>query len=64
MVLFYQAARLALIAFDPYLGSYALAQALNRAAPGGLIVDDPYLRNVGDFLLYESDGFNPEWQKE
>ena len=30
MVLFYQAARLALIAFDPYLGSYPLAQALNR----------------------------------
>jgi hypothetical protein len=33
---------LALIAFDPYLGSYELAHALNRAQPGGLIVDDPY----------------------
>ncbi len=42
MVLFFQAARLALIAFDPYLGSYPLAQALNRAPAGGLIVDDPY----------------------
>jgi len=42
MVLFFQAARLALIAFDPYMGSYALAQALNRAPEGGLIVDDPY----------------------
>lgn len=42
MVLFYQAARLALIAFDPYLGSYPLAQALNRAPRGDLIVDDPY----------------------
>jgi 4-amino-4-deoxy-L-arabinose transferase-like glycosyltransferase len=42
MVLFFQAARLALIAFDPYLGSYPLAQALNRAPEGGLIVDDPY----------------------
>ena len=44
MVLFYQAARLALIAFDPYLGSYNLAQALNRSHPNGgpLIVDDPY----------------------
>jgi hypothetical protein len=42
MVLFYQAARLALIAFDPYLGSYNLAQALNRSPNGGLIVDDPY----------------------
>ncbi len=42
MVLFYQAARLALIAFDPYLGSYNLAQAMNRSPNGGLIVDDPY----------------------
>lgn len=42
MVLFYQAARLALIAFDPYLGSYPLAQALIRAPQGGLIIDDPY----------------------
>jgi 4-amino-4-deoxy-L-arabinose transferase-like glycosyltransferase len=42
MVLFFQAARLALIAFDPYLGSYTLAEALNRSPEGGLIVDDPY----------------------
>jgi hypothetical protein len=50
MVLFYQAARLALIAFDPYLGSYSLAQALNRAQPGGLIVDDPYYEMSGIFF--------------
>jgi len=42
MVLFFQAARVALIAFDPYLGSYPIAKALNEAPPGGLIVDDPY----------------------
>jgi hypothetical protein len=42
MVLFYQAARLALIAFDPYMGSYPLAEAINVAPPGGLIIDDPY----------------------
>ena len=42
MVLFFQAARLALIAFDPYLGSETLAEALNRAPSGGLIVNDPY----------------------
>jgi 4-amino-4-deoxy-L-arabinose transferase-like glycosyltransferase len=42
MILFFQAARLALIAFDPYLGSYALAQALNRSPQGGLIVNNPY----------------------
>lgn len=42
MVIFYQAARLALIVFDPYLGSYPLAQALRHAPPGQLIVDDQY----------------------
>ena len=42
MVLFYQAARLALIAFNPYLGSGQLADALNRAPAGTLIIDNPY----------------------
>jgi hypothetical protein len=56
MVLFYQAARLALIAFDPYLGSYPLAQALNRAQPGGLIVDDPYYEMSGIFFYTNRSG--------
>ena len=42
MVLFFHAARLALVMFDPYLGSRALAEALNRAPEGRLIVDDQY----------------------
>jgi len=42
MVLFFHAARLALVTFDPYLGSRPLADALNRAAEGRLIVDDQY----------------------
>ena len=42
MVLFFQAARLALIAFDPYLGSWPLAQALNGSPKGGIMIDDPY----------------------
>ncbi len=50
MVLFYQAARLALIAFDPYLGSYPLADALNHAPPGRLIVDDAYYEMSGIFF--------------
>ncbi len=50
MVLFFQAARVALIAFDPYLGSYPLAQALNQAPAGGLIVDDPYYEMSGLFF--------------
>jgi len=50
MVLFFQAARLALIAFDPYLGSYPLADALNHAAPGKLILDDAYYEMSGIFF--------------
>jgi 4-amino-4-deoxy-L-arabinose transferase-like glycosyltransferase len=42
MVLFFHAARLALVAFDPYLGSRPLAQALMAAPPGELIVDNQY----------------------
>jgi hypothetical protein len=50
MVLFFQAARLALIAFDPYLGSYPLADALNHAKPGRLMIDDAYYEVSGIFF--------------
>ncbi len=42
MVLFFHAARMALVAFDPYLGSRALAEAYQKAPPGELIVDNQY----------------------
>jgi 4-amino-4-deoxy-L-arabinose transferase-like glycosyltransferase len=42
MVLFFHAARLALVAFDPYLASRPLAEALNHAPQGTLILDDQY----------------------
>jgi 4-amino-4-deoxy-L-arabinose transferase-like glycosyltransferase len=42
MVVFFHAARIALVAFDPYLGSRPLAEALLKAPPGELIVDDQY----------------------
>jgi hypothetical protein len=42
MVLFFHAARLALVVFDPYMSSRPLATALNAAPPGKLIVDDQY----------------------
>jgi hypothetical protein len=42
MVLFFHAARLALVVFDPYLSSRPLAEALLRAPAGTLIVDDQY----------------------
>lgn len=42
MVLFFQAARLALVVFDPYLSSRPLAEALLRSPDGKLIVDKHY----------------------
>lgn len=42
MLLFFQAARLALVVFDPYLSSRPLAQALLAEPPGQLIEDDAY----------------------
>ena len=42
MALFFHAARLALVTFDPYLGSRPLAEALNASQPGKLVIDDQY----------------------
>src|SRR5438270_1522226 len=42
MIVFFQAARVALVRFDGYLGSYPLAQALEHAPPGHLIEADAY----------------------
>jgi 4-amino-4-deoxy-L-arabinose transferase-like glycosyltransferase len=42
MVLFFHAARLALVAFDPYLSSRPLAEALLRSPRGELVVDHHY----------------------
>jgi 4-amino-4-deoxy-L-arabinose transferase-like glycosyltransferase len=42
MVLFFHAARMALVVFDPYMSSRPLAEALLEAPPGTLIVDDQY----------------------
>jgi 4-amino-4-deoxy-L-arabinose transferase-like glycosyltransferase len=42
MVLFVHAARIAMVVFDPYLSSRALADALMKAPPGELIEDDAY----------------------
>jgi hypothetical protein len=41
-VLFFQAARMALVVFDPYMSSRPLAEALLRSPPGKLIVDHHY----------------------
>ena len=42
MIVFFQAARIALIRFDSYLGSYPLAQRLEQGPPGQLIEADAY----------------------
>jgi 4-amino-4-deoxy-L-arabinose transferase-like glycosyltransferase len=42
MIVFFQAARIALVRFDSYLGSYPLAQRLLQSPPGQLIEADAY----------------------
>ena len=42
MIVFFQAARLALVRFDAYLGSYPLAQRLMQSPPGQLIEANSY----------------------
>ena len=42
MVAFFQAARLAMVRFDPYLSSRPLVEALERSPQGGLIVNHHY----------------------
>jgi 4-amino-4-deoxy-L-arabinose transferase-like glycosyltransferase len=42
MVLFFHAARLAMVTFDPYLSSRPLAEALLRSPKGELVVDHHY----------------------
>ena len=42
MVLFVQSARIALVRFDSYLGSYPLAQSLEQSPPGQLIEANSY----------------------
>jgi 4-amino-4-deoxy-L-arabinose transferase-like glycosyltransferase len=42
MLLFLEAARMAMIVFNPYMSSQPLSKALSHAPPGKLIVDDAY----------------------
>ena len=42
MIVFFQAARIALIRFDSYLGSYPLAERLQKSPPGQLIEANSY----------------------
>lgn len=56
MMLFFHAARLALVTFDPYLGSKALAEALQRSPEGKLIADDQYYSFSSVFFYTGQNG--------
>lgn len=52
LVIFFQAARLALVAFDPYMSSYPIAAALNRAPNGTLVINGEYNGWSSVFFYY------------
>ena len=51
MVIFFQAARLALIALDPYLSTRALAAEFKQHEPGRVVIDDQYY-NFSSVFFY------------
>jgi 4-amino-4-deoxy-L-arabinose transferase-like glycosyltransferase len=55
MVLFFQAARMALVVFDPYMTSRPMAEALMRAPEGKLIVDHHYYTFSSVFFYTNRD---------
>jgi hypothetical protein len=54
-ILFFQAARIAMAAFDPYLSSRPLAEALLRAPKGKLVVDHHYYTFSSLFFYTDRD---------
>ena len=56
MVLFFHAARVAMVAFDPYLSSRPLAAAIQKAPPGTLIVDHHYYTFSSVFFYTNRSG--------
>jgi 4-amino-4-deoxy-L-arabinose transferase-like glycosyltransferase len=57
MVLFFHAARLAMVTFDPYLSSRVLAQALLTSPPGTLIAGDQYYVFSSVFFYANTNAF-------
>ncbi len=55
MVLFVQAARLAMVAFDPYMSSRPLAESLKRVPKGRLILNGPYYPFSSVFFYTDYD---------
>jgi 4-amino-4-deoxy-L-arabinose transferase-like glycosyltransferase len=57
LVLFFQAARMALVVFDPYLSSRPLAEALLRSPSGTLIIDHHYYTFSSIFFYMNRDAY-------
>jgi 4-amino-4-deoxy-L-arabinose transferase-like glycosyltransferase len=55
MVLFFHAARLAMVAFDPFLSSRPLADVILRSPPGRLIMGDQYYTYSSIFFYTNQD---------
>jgi hypothetical protein len=55
LVVFFQASRLALVAFDPYLSSFAVAQKLNQLPAGTVVVCGKY-NPLSSLFFYSHDG--------
>lgn len=56
MVIFFHAARLAMVTFDPYLSSRPLAEALRHSPPGTLIANRHYYTFSSIFFYLNCDG--------
>ena len=56
MVLFFHAARMAMVTFDPYLSSHSLARALEHAPPGTLIAQGHYYDFSSVFFYTDRTG--------
>ena len=56
MVLFFHAARLAMIVFDPFLSSHQLAEALAQSPPGTLVAEGFYYKFSSVFFYTDRTG--------
>ncbi len=56
MVLFFQAARIAMVAFDPFLSSRPIAETINHSPSGTIIVDHPYYAFASVFFYSYPSG--------
>jgi 4-amino-4-deoxy-L-arabinose transferase-like glycosyltransferase len=57
MVLFFHAARLALVVFDPFLSSRPLAEVIRSGPPGKLIIDHHYYTYSSIFFYLNRDAW-------